>query len=90
MPNSVLKGTDNLKLTHQLRELNPSAQIIVHAENLNEIPRLYAAGADFVTVPRLMEAMELLNAITAARNGLLTQKRAELDAELANRQEIIP
>jgi hypothetical protein len=45
----VLKGANNLKILRQLRELNPKAQIIVHAELLTDIPALYAAGADYVT-----------------------------------------
>jgi hypothetical protein len=90
LPNTVLKGADNLRLLHQLRELNPQAQIMVHAELLSEVPKLYAAGASYVTVPRLLEAIELLDAIRAARSQLLSGKRAALDRELALRNEVIP
>src|ERR1035438_2439105 len=38
LPNMVLKGADNLKMLRQLRELNPEAKIIVHAELLADIP----------------------------------------------------
>src|ERR1035438_1966705 len=38
LPNMVLKGADNLKILRQLRELNPEAKIIVHAELLADIP----------------------------------------------------
>ncbi len=66
LPNTVLKGADNLKMLRQLRELNPTAKIIVHAELLSDMPELYAAGASYVTAPRLLEAADLLQVIEAA------------------------
>jgi hypothetical protein len=38
---------------------------------------LYAAGAGFVSVPRLLEAADLLHVIEAVENHLLDEKRAE-------------
>ena len=49
-----------------------------------------AAGADYVAVPRLLEAQDLCKVIRAARQHLLPEKRADLDRELANRNEVIP
>ena len=40
LPNMVLKGANNLKILRQVRELNPHAQIIVHAELLADMPAL--------------------------------------------------
>jgi Kef-type K+ transport system membrane component KefB len=90
LPNMVLKGADNLKILRQLRELNPEAKIIVHAELLSDIPTLYAAGATFVTAPRLIEAADLLHAIEAAEKNLLEQKRQRQAKHLAGRNEVIP
>ena len=90
LPNTVLKGANNLKLLRQLRELNPKAQIIVHAEQLHEVPTLYAAGANYVSVPRLLEAADLLRAIDAAEKSLLADKRGELTEHLEERNEVIP
>ena len=90
LPNMVLKGADNLKMLRQLRELNPEAKIIVHAELLSDIPVLYAAGAGFVTAPRLLEAADLLRAIEAAEKSLLDQKRGEQSKQLEGRSEVIP
>lgn len=90
LPNSVLRGATNLKLLRQLRDLNKEAKIIVHAELFSDVPKLYAEGADYVSVPRLIEARELCDVIEAARSNLLPQKRAELDSELADRHEVIP
>jgi Kef-type K+ transport system membrane component KefB len=90
LPNMVLKGADNLKILRQLRELNPAAHIIVHAELLSDIPKLYAAGASFVSAPRLLEAADLLHAIEAAEKKLLEEKRGEQLGQIGARNEVIP
>ncbi|HUB86511.1 MAG TPA: cation:proton antiporter [Verrucomicrobiae bacterium] len=90
LPNMVLKGADNLKILRQLRELNPEAKIVVHAELLSDIPGLYAAGASYVSVPRLLEAGNLLHAIEAVEKDLLGDKRREQDELLEARNEVIP
>jgi Kef-type K+ transport system membrane component KefB len=90
LPNTVLKGTNNLKMLRQLRELNAEAKIVMHAELFGDIPKLYELGADYVSVPRLIEAQDLSVVIQAARRGLLKEKRAALDLELEGRKEVIP
>lgn len=90
LPNSILRGATNLKLLQQLRELNPDAKIIMHAELFSDVPKLYEAGADYVSVPRLIEAKELCEVVQAALSGLIVEKRLELDAELQRRKEVIP
>ena len=90
LPNMVLKGASNMKLLRQLRELNPAAQIVVHAELLTDIPLLYAAGANYVSAPRLLEANDLLHAIEVAEKNLLTQKRSDQADQLEDRNEVIP
>lgn len=90
LPNIVLKGTSNLKLLKQLRSINPEAQIVVHAEFLNEVPSLYAAGASYVVLPRILEAEELCEVVQAATKNLLNQKRSEQETVLKDRQEILP
>jgi voltage-gated potassium channel Kch len=90
LPDSVLKGVSNHKLLKQLRDLNPTAQIIVHAELLADIPSLYAAGASYVSAPRLLEANELMRTILEADAGSLEMKRHEQIQELSHRREVIP
>jgi Kef-type K+ transport system membrane component KefB len=90
LSNTVLKGSDNLKMLRQLRELNAEAKIIVHAEFLADMPKLYAAGASYVTAPRLLEAADLLQVIEAAEQNLLDQKNQAQQKLLVNRSEIIP
>ncbi len=89
IPDALLRGTNNLRLVRQLRELNPTAKIIAHAEVFAEIPGLYAAGADFVSVSRLVEAQQLCAVVQAARENRLEPKRRELDLELSDRREVI-
>jgi hypothetical protein len=90
LPNMVLKGADNLKILRQLRELNPDAKIVVHAELLFDVPALYAAGASYVTTPRLLEAADLLHVLEVAEKNLLDQKRKEQEKLLEGRDEVIP
>ncbi len=90
LPNMLLKGANNQKLLRQLRELNPHAQIVVHAELLSDIPALYADGANYVSAPRLLEATDLLKVLEAAEHNLLDEKRKEQSAQLLERSEVIP
>ncbi len=90
LSNTVLRGANNLKMLRQIRELNPTAQIIVHAELLSDIPVLYQAGASYVHVPRLLEAGDLLNTIEAVEKTLLEEKRATQAKHLEGRDEVIP
>jgi Kef-type K+ transport system membrane component KefB len=90
IPNTVLKGTNNLRMLQQLRELNTTAQIIVHAELFSDVPQLYAAGASYVSLPRLIEAVNLCEVVQAARKRLLDEKNNELKRELLHRKEVIP
>jgi Kef-type K+ transport system membrane component KefB len=90
LPNMVLKGANNLKILRQLRELNPRAAIIVHAELLSDVPELYAAGASYVTAPRLLEAADLVRVLAAAEKKSLDHKRREQEMLLKERREVIP
>jgi len=90
LPNTVLRGASNLKILRQIRELNPAAHIVVHAELLSDIPALYAAGANYVSAPRLLEAADLLHAIEAAEKKLLEDKRTAQLEQMQARNEVIP
>jgi Kef-type K+ transport system membrane component KefB len=89
LPDTLLKGTTNLKLVRTLRELNPTAQIITHAERFSEVQRLYEASADYVATPRLLEASQLFELLSAAENALLGEAREAQKATLAERDEVI-
>ena len=89
LPNWILKGTTNLVHVRQLREINPTARIIVTSESFAEIEQLYKAGADYVGAPRVTEATELCSVLSGALNNGLPAKRAEMEARLAGRNEVL-
>jgi Kef-type K+ transport system membrane component KefB len=90
IPDSLLKGTSNEKLVRHVRMVNPTAKVIATADVLTEAQTLYAAGADYVTIARLDQASELIEAVTAADKGLLNDMRSRLQEQLRDRQEILP
>ncbi|MEH2492118.1 cation:proton antiporter [Bradyrhizobium sp. AZCC 2230] len=90
VPDALLKGASNEKLVRHVRTLNPKALIVATADLLSDVAELYAAGASYVTVTRLSDAHELFTVIEAAQAGLLADKRAELDARLGERREVLP
>jgi Kef-type K+ transport system membrane component KefB len=89
LPDTILKGTNNLTLVRQLRELNPSAKIIATAETFAAITALYSAGADYVNVPRVNDATQLCAVLGGALNNTLPALRADQQRQLAGRDEIL-
>ncbi|KWV51736.1 hypothetical protein AS156_11605 [Bradyrhizobium macuxiense] len=90
VPDFLLVGADNEKLVRHVRTLNPTAKIVATADLLADVDDLYAAGADYVTVTRISDAGELYAVIEATDAGLLDDKRAEMDAQLGERREVLP
>ncbi|HXI08906.1 MAG: cation:proton antiporter [Bradyrhizobium sp.] len=90
VPDSLLVGANNEKLVRHVRALNPTAKIVATADLLSNVADLHEAGADYVTVTRLTDAAELFSVIEAADAGLLDDKRAEMEARLAERKEVLP
>ena len=90
VPDSLLKGATNEKLVRHVRSLNETAKIISTADLLADVEDQYAAGADYVVVTRLSDAHELFSVIEAADQGLLDDKRAEIDTRLRERGEVLP
>jgi voltage-gated potassium channel Kch len=89
IPNTLLKGATNLRLLNQIRRLNPAANVIMHAEWLSDVTKLYSNGADYVSLPRLTEAQELFKVIETARGKKIVEKRQEQELQLASRNEVI-
>ena len=90
VPDSLLKGANNEKLVRHVRSMNPDAKIISTADMLRDVQDLYAAGANYVTVTRITDAEELYKVIEAVDNGLIEDKRAEMDQLLSERREVLP
>jgi len=89
VPDSLMKGINNERLVRLMRGLNPTAKIIATAEVLSQAGALMEAGADYVCVARLLEAKDLLEAVRAATEGLLDDKRAGLKQMLEDRREVL-
>lgn len=89
IPDYLLKGISNERLVRLLRGLNPNATIIATADVLSTASLLMEAGANYVSVPRLREAEDLLQAVRAAGGDLLVQKKKALSAALAERREVL-
>ncbi|MGJ5179651.1 cation:proton antiporter [Bradyrhizobium oligotrophicum] len=90
IPDSLLKGANNEKLVRHVRSINATAKIVATADLLADVNDLYDAGADYVTVPRLSDAQVLLNLIQDASAGLLSERRNQAEAMLADRREVLP
>ncbi len=90
VPDSILVGTNNLKLTQQLSRLCPQAEIIVNAETHRDALAMYEAGADYVYLPRVLAAQHLHDMIHfALSGGNMADVREKEIAQLRQRQETI-
>lgn len=89
IPDTFLKGTDNLKLIQQIQRLCPHAKIVVTAESAKRALEMYREGADYVFLPRIVGANHLIPIIRGLLEGGLRNLR-ELDAiALKQRHEIV-
>jgi Kef-type K+ transport system membrane component KefB len=92
IPDNILTGTNNLRLLRQLRSVCPHAKIIVTAENIDRALHMYAAGADYVLLPRLLAAQHLLPILTTLLHGdtdTMAQIKADHLGQLRYRKEIV-
>ncbi|MCW8873753.1 cation:proton antiporter [Pseudomonadota bacterium] len=65
IPDDLLRGIDNRSLVHVVREMAPQAAIIANAIAIDEVPKVYEAGADYVYLNRFEAAWTLQRAIHA-------------------------
>lgn len=90
VPDHLLKGTSNLLLLRNLKTLAPAAKIVVTAETLQSARDMYAEGAAYVFVPRIVAShylAEVLDRILADSAGNLVQKAGDY---LRQRHEVMP
>lgn len=85
VPDSLLRGTTNLKLLKQVRELAPRAEVVVTAESPEQALELYSAGADYVLQPSLLAGEALLAIVEQALRGSMAGMRSEAEQELEER-----
>ncbi len=84
IPDSLLKGTSNLNILKAVKTHAPKAKTILISEDLETTIALYEAGADYVVMPRLKAATNLLDMIERAsswsRKGTETLSYQEFKA----------
>lgn len=92
IPDDLLRGIDNKRLVHVVREMAPNAVIIANAIAIEEIHKVYAAGADYVYLNRFEAAWTLQRAINAGleqRIGDFRTERQSRNYYKPDRKEIL-
>ncbi|HEY8643342.1 MAG TPA: cation:proton antiporter [Candidatus Dormibacteraeota bacterium] len=85
----VLRGTDNLKLLGNAKQVWPQAAVILSTEHVPQALAFYEAGADFVYLPRMHSAHDLARIISSGLAHGFVEIRAEAQAELRQRDEVL-
>ncbi len=80
IPDSILVGTDNLKFIRHIKNINPGAKIVVTAESPREALKMYAEGADYVFLPRILTARHLVTMI----DHILSTDQSQLNEIVGN------
>jgi len=92
IPDTILVGTDNLKIISHMKDICPQALIIVTAESVERAMMMYAEGADYVFLPRIIASDKLLKMIDLVLNNQESEfikiKNQEIES-LKTRIEII-
>ncbi len=92
IPDDLLRGIDNRSLVHIVREMAPQAAIIANAIAIDEIHKIYEAGADYVYLNRFEAAWTLQRAIQAGIDQQIDVFRNERQSRnhySPNRKEIL-
>ena len=90
VPDSLLKGTSNLRLIHQLQTLAPEARIIVTAEQFEVAREMYREGATYVYIPRMMSPRDLARIVLLSLERDPADERRVANFELEARSEVLP
>jgi hypothetical protein len=92
IPDTILVGTDNLKIIRHMQDLCPHAKIIVTAESIERALKMYAEGADYVFVPRVLSARRIMEVVGLMLGGRQKDMEAIIGREVESlkaRSEII-
>jgi len=92
IPDTILVGTDNLKIIKHIKDICPHAKIIVTAESTERALKMYAEGADYVFLPRILAARNLMETVNMILKNDKDQMSSVINSEiemLKNRNEII-
>jgi Kef-type K+ transport system membrane component KefB len=89
IPDTILKGTSNLRLLQQARRLCPHAAVVVTASRVASALELYDAGADFVFVSRLHSAAQMAAILEQGLADGFDDLRADEIAHIRRRDEVL-
>jgi hypothetical protein len=89
IPDTILKGTSNLRLLQQARRLCPHASVVVTATRAAAALQLYDAGADFVFVPRLHSAPQMAKILEEGLAEGFERLREEQIEHIRQRDEVL-
>ena len=89
IPDTILKGTSNLRLLQQARRLCPHASVVVTANRAASALELYDAGADFVFVSRLHSAAQMAEILEEGIADGFASLRADEIASIRKRDEVL-
>lgn len=90
VPDDFLRGTTNLRLLEFLKSRNRNLPVVVQANSVSHALELYRAGADYVLIPPVLSAQNLLTVIDKMKLGELPELReSELEA-LNKRWDVVP
>jgi Kef-type K+ transport system membrane component KefB len=92
IPDKILVGTDNLKLIKLIKSICPHAKIIVTAESSDRALQMYEEGADYVLLPHILAATNLVETVTMMlkkeHNEMTSVIKREISM-LKNRNEVL-
>jgi voltage-gated potassium channel Kch len=89
IPDSVLKGTSNLRILRQLRAMAPDAKVIVTSDVLEHAREMYLEGAAYVLIHRFVGATHLAPIVFAAETGTGVELADHGATELLGRREVL-
>lgn len=92
IPDTILVGTDNLKIIKHIKEICPHAKIIVTAESIERALKMYAEGADYVFIPRILAAKNIIEMVDIILKNKFNKLSSIVENEidmLQSRNEII-
>lgn len=92
IPDHILVGTDNLKIIRHIREICPHARVVVTAESPASALKMYEEGADYVFIPRILAARNLIEMVNMINRVHDEDLKNFIHAEIASlkaRQEVM-
>ncbi|HSP08284.1 MAG TPA: cation:proton antiporter [Candidatus Dormibacteraeota bacterium] len=85
----VLRGTNNMKLMKNVRSNAPNTRIVLTTDHIPQALEFYAAGADFVFIPRLYSAAACARILRRGLSEGFEEFRTQAIGHLSQRQEVL-